>query len=162
MKSDTWSKPRTIVGRWLLATILGVEEQRSQLVTKLNRGESKWKTFDEPTVVEVTCWLAVRRLLPVNADEAQISALAADMRSKDRSNNVPLQNVMEEIIRAALGYNDVSLEGIASTKLFMAQGFTVGYAYFKLEMEEKEVARLIAEAERIAFGQGWNPPLATE
>jgi hypothetical protein len=71
MKSDSSLGPRTIVGRWLLATILGHEDQRDQLVTRLNEDESKWRKYDEPAVVEVACWLAIRRLLPANADETQ-------------------------------------------------------------------------------------------
>jgi hypothetical protein len=162
MKSDSSLGPRTIVGRWLLATILGHEDQRDQLVTRLNEDESKWKKYDEPAVVEVACWLAVRRLLPTNADETQISALARSMRSKNRSNSVPGQHVMEIIIRAALGHQDVSFDGIGSNILFVTQGFAVGYAYFKLGMERDEIARLITEAEQVAFKQGWNPPLISD
>jgi hypothetical protein len=150
MKSDSSLEPRTIVGRWLLATVLGHEDQRGQLVTRLNGGEAKWKKFDEPAVVEVACRLAVRRLLPTSADETQISALARDMRSKSsRSNSVPGQHVIEIIIRAALGNRDASFGGIDNKTLFVTQGLAVGYAYFRLGIERGEIARLITEAEQI-------------
>lgn len=131
--------------------------------TRLNGGESKsrWAKFDEPAVVEVACWLAVRRLLPADADEAQISALARDMRSKNRSESIPGQDGVEDIIRAALGDQDISLDTIGDNPLFIAQSFAVGYAYFKLGMDEETIVRLIVEAEKIAFKQGWNPALAT-
>jgi hypothetical protein len=128
----------------------------------LNGGESKWKTFDEPAVVEIACWLSIRRLLPTEADDTQIAALARDMRSKNRSQIVLGQDDMEDILRAALGHQDVSLERITANSLFATQGYAVGYAYFKLGMEEEAITCLIEEAERIAFKQGWNPSLAGE
>lgn len=161
MKPSSRVRPRTIVGAWLLAGILGDDDERSQMGARLNGGESKWVKFDEPAVVEVACWLAVRRLLPADADKAQISALATDMRSKNRSDNVPGQDVAEDIIRAALGDQNVSLDRVSTNTLFIAQGFAVGYAYFRLGMDEETIVRLIVEAEKIAFKQGWDPALAT-
>jgi hypothetical protein len=40
------------------------------------------------------------------------------------------------------------------------RGLVFIYACASLRMHERAVHRLIVEAERIAFEQGWNPPLA--
>jgi hypothetical protein len=155
----SWNEPRTIVGKWLVAVILGERDLRDRLQQQLNGGVRRpWK-FDEPGMVEVACELAIRRLLPLDADESRIAALAADMYSKSRADSVPSREVNEKVIRAALDRN-VEFEGIDNATLFTAQAASVVYAYYALHMDEHTMIQLIADGERIAFERGWKPPLA--
>lgn len=153
--------PRTVVGQWLWVALLGRgDELQDRLHRRLNGGQPGWRSFDEAAVVEAAGELAAHRLLPSGADQSRITAMAADMRSKMRANDLLGPAVMVEVMRSALGHQDVDFTNIGNNSIFMAYGGVVGYAYFKLGMDEAALTQLIADAETIAFDRGWKPPLA--
>lgn len=105
--------------------------------------------FDEPGMVEIACGMVVRLLLPADAGEAQIAALAADMNSKSRTANKTLsQEVNEKVIRSALGERGVDFGSVDSFTLYYAQAAFIGYACVRLRMtkrmDEAALVRLIS------------------
>lgn len=161
MSSEVSAVPQTIVGQWLLAAVVGRSDDRDRLLARLNGGASKkrWQKYDEPATVEVACQLAVRRLLPRDVSDAQISGLAADMQSKSSTTRVFDSGAVEMVIRAALGQN-VPITDLDENTSFLLQMLAVGYAYFKLSMSDQAITDLIVDAEHLARNQGWCPPLA--
>ncbi len=71
----------------------------------------------------------------------------------------PDQLEAEALIRDALG-EPVDISGMTTEKIFTTQAAILGYAIQKLALGEPDVKELILESERIAFEQGWKPPLA--
>jgi hypothetical protein len=160
MTNKSSNMPRTVVGQWLLVALLGVDDElRDRLHRRLNGGQPGWKSFDEASVVEAAGELAAHRLLPSGADRSRITAMAADMRSKMHATDMLGPTVMVEVMRAALGHQDVDFKNMSNNSIFTAYGGIVGYAYFKLGMDEAGLAQLIADAETISFDRGWKPPL---
>jgi hypothetical protein len=67
--------PRTFVGRWLRASMLGQRELRDQLVKTLNGGNRGWND-DEPAVLKAACALIARRYFGDTPDDDEISDVA--------------------------------------------------------------------------------------
>jgi hypothetical protein len=152
-------EPRTHVGRWLLATLLNQQAERQRLSRMLNNGERCWN-YDEPGVMEVACQLAVRRLFSESIDVREITKFVMELRSRVHSTTPPDQLEAESLIRAALGDHDVVVSDINSMNIFTAYGAILGHATQRLALSEDDIRKLIRESERLAFEQGWKPPLA--
>ena len=150
------TKPRTYVGLWLRAGLLGENELRRELTGKLNGGKDGWN-YDEPAVVDAACEIVVRRFFPSDVDVREIAAIASDMRQKSKS--LPGQLKVEAVIRAALGEADVVIDDIKPPELLHIRGAVVAYLFIILGAKFS-VDELIIEAENIAFERGWKPPLA--
>jgi hypothetical protein len=152
-------QPRTYVGQWLLALILNRQAEQKRLSRVLNNGNKGWNS-DESVVVGFAFQLAVRKIFSPSVDVREITKFVIDLRSRVRSAAPPDQLVAEALIRDALGDPDVDISDINSGEILMTHGAILLYAARKLELDEPDIKQLILDGERIAFEQGWNPPLA--
>jgi hypothetical protein len=152
-------KPRTYVGRFLRAALLDQREERSRLERRLNGGKSGWND-DEPAVFRAASELMVRRYFLRDVDVREITKFVSDIRAKIHSATPPDQLEAEAVIRAALGEKDIVTDDIRPAEEFNINGLIVGQITRKLRFSEADIDELIADSERIAFEQGWNPPLA--
>jgi len=156
------AKLRTVVGLWLRATLMRESEVRRQLTRELNGGKRGWN-YDEPAVVEAACELMVRRFFGTSYDVREITAAVSFLRTADQAKDKTPhgQLEMEAVIRSALGETDVDISGIIPPVLMEIRGAAAAYCSFKLALPESDIVQMIAEAERMAFERGWNPPLAS-
>ena len=138
--------------------MLDQRAERQRLTPLLNNGKSGWND-DEPAVVEFAFKLAVRRLFPESVDVREITAFVRDLRSRVQRTAPPDQLEAEALIRDALG-ESVDISGMRPTKIFTTRSAILAYAVLKLALPESDVRQLILESEKIAFEQGWKPPLA--
>jgi hypothetical protein len=152
------ARPRTYVGQWLLAGMLDQRAERQRLGRMLNNGRSGWNP-DEPAVVGFAFEMAVRRLFPESVDVPEITLFVEELRSRVQRTSPPDQLEAEVLIRDALG-EPVDIGGISAGKIFTTHAAILGFAIQKLALGESDIKQLILESERIAFKQGWNPPLA--
>jgi hypothetical protein len=154
-------KIRTVAGLWLRALLAWDTEARRALAGRLNGGQQGWN-YDEPAVMEAACELAVRRFFGSGYDVREITAAVSWMRSanQDRGRTSHGQLEMEAVIRSALGEPDVDISGIIPPVLMEIRIAALGYAILKLGLSQPDIAKLIVEAENVAFKQGWNPPLS--
>lgn len=159
-RSDV-SQPRTVMGQWLRAFVLRDANARQQLGRRLNGGKIGFNR-DEAGVVQAACELVVRRLWGTEYNVRDITAAVSFMREANlaKGKEPPYgQLEMEAVIRSALGETDVDISGIPRPLAYEVQILTTAYAAAKLSMLEPEIVQLIADAEQIAIGRGWNPPL---
>jgi hypothetical protein len=66
----------------------------------------------------------------------------------------------EAVIRFALGDTDVTIGDINPGQKYLTRGQIVAFVAAKLRPDKTAADQLIADAEKIAFERGWNPPLA--
>ncbi|HEY1622729.1 MAG TPA: hypothetical protein VGG16_02935 [Streptosporangiaceae bacterium] len=137
-------------------------QTRLYFTTRLNRGQYGWNQ-DEPAVVEAACALAVRRLFRMGYNAELVSHYVEEMfgRLETSGNQVPAnRGQTQAIIQAGFWDPGAAISGLTPLRLMVMRGLVFIYACASLRMHERAVHRLIVEAERIAFEQGWNPPLA--
>jgi hypothetical protein len=125
----------------------------------LNNGKSTGWNDDEPAVVGLVFELTVRRLFPESVDVREITAFVRDLRSRVHTTAPPDQLESEALIRDALG-ESLDISGMRPLKIFTTRAAILAGAVLKIPLRESDVRQLILEGERIAFEQGWNPPLA--
>ena len=89
-----------------------------------------------------------------------VTSFVSRMRSRIHSAEPPEQLAAEAIIRSALGDADVVTGDITGAQKFSMHIPVLGEVRIRLGWDEATVDRVIAEAERVAFERGWNPPLA--
>lgn len=152
--------PRTYIGQWMRANQLNQLELRDELAGKLNGGNTSGWNYDELAVVEVAFQMAAHRLFRTDADVRNISAYVADLRRRITTATPPGQLEAEALIRAALGDQDVVINGISTLDGFTAQAAVFVDIALRLGLDEAAIERLIARAEKIAVERGWHPPLA--
>lgn len=153
------ARPKTYVGLWLRAALLNQPELQKQLGVTLNGGKADWN-YDEPAVVEAVCVLALRRRFPSGADPQAITAFVSGVRNRIHSETPPGQRETEAVIRFALGDPDVRVGHIPTLELLLAQYVTAAEACIQLGLDEAAINQMIIEGERVAWEQGWQPPLA--
>ena len=80
------ASPRTDIGRWLEARIVGDEPRAEALRSKLNGGVKGWND-EEPGVVEAACELCLQAEFPTGVSQDVIDARVQEIR--DRTANQP-------------------------------------------------------------------------
>ncbi len=152
--------PRTHVGRWLRAAMLGQRELRDRLLLTLNGGSKGWND-DEPAVVEVAAELVLRRYFgPDETSPEDITWLAQLVSASMAQDERPLdERQAETVIRSALGEERSALEALLAVDRFRLRGIVASLASLKMELHAAEVDALLREAERVAFERGWHPQL---
>jgi hypothetical protein len=158
-RSGSQDQPRTNVGRWLRAMMLGQSQLREQLRPALNGGRRGWND-DEPAVAEAACELAAARFFGTDYDPRVISYFVGELGTAT-SNDPPLDpSETEAIIRSALGDKSARSEGITPARKFLTHNLVASFASMKLRLPEADVNQIIVGAEKMAFKRGWKPPLA--
>lgn len=153
------SRPQTYVGQWLRAALLNQPQLRGPAPPHAERWKGGWN-YDEPAVVEAVSAIPARKLFPAGLDTQAISAFVSDIRSRVHSTTPPGQPEIEAVIRVVLGDPDVVVSHIPHLEIFQAQVLVAAAACRRLGLDEAAIDQMIAEGERIAFVQGWHPPLA--
>lgn len=155
------ARPRTKVGLWLRAVVLGPNSDIESLGRQLNNGRPGWNT-DEPAVVEGACRLAMREVFASGHDRRDITAFAAMLSEipLEPGSVVPTHLEIEAVIRHALGDTTAIIGDIKPSKLLTIRDWLVLVARHKQSWSEAEVNQLIAQAELLAFERGLHPPLA--
>lgn len=149
--------PRTYVGRWLRAAILGQRELRDQLAKTLNGRAQRWN-YGEPAVVQTASELLARGYfgpVPSDRDIAWMADLICQALADDRSVD---PRTAQAVIRSALGRAD--LAGVTSDDRFLVLSVMIGLLGRWLDLREATVDTLLGEAERMAFNRGAHPRLA--
>jgi hypothetical protein len=150
--------PRTYVGRWLRAGMLGQQELRDELVTTLNGGIDGWND-DEPAVLEAVCELMVRRYFGALPDDDEISDVARRLEEGTAQANRPVgQWQAEAVIRSGLD-RSAAAAGMSRAELYLFRSYVIVFIALKLKLAASEVDELLREAERLAFERGWHPRL---
>jgi len=156
-------RPRTVIGLWLRALLLRQAEVRRRLSPKLNGGKLGFNP-DEAGVVEAACEIAVQLQWGAEYDVSDISDAVSFLRkaSLAKGKTPPYgQLEMEAVIRSALGEANVDIDGIPRPLMFEMQIASTGYVAANLSWPEREIDRVVVDAEQVAFERGWAPPLAT-
>jgi hypothetical protein len=104
--------------------------------------------------------MAVQRLFRTDADVRNISAYVADLRRRISAGTPPGRLEAEALIRAALGDQDVVINGISTLDGFTAQAAVFVDIALRLRLDETAIDQLIVRAENIAVERGWHPPVA--
>lgn len=159
-EAATSPKPRTVVGQWLRATLLGQDELADRLRSALNNGEPGWN-YEEPFVAGFACEIAVRRLFPGPLDVRAVTAFVDDMRGRIHGTEAPDRKVSEDLMRGALGDHSVSFAGVSLEELFHCQLMITAAIVLDLGLDEVTIDEIIVGGERSAFDAGRHPPLAT-
>jgi hypothetical protein len=158
-RSGSQDQPRTNVGRWLRATMLGQSQLREQLRPALNGGRRGWND-DEPAVVEAACQLTAVKFFGTDYDPRVISYFVEEL-GVATSNEPPLDpSETEAIIRYALGDKSARTQGITPAQKYLTHGLVATFASAKLRLPEADVNQIIVDAEKMAFKHDWKPPLA--
>jgi hypothetical protein len=154
--------PRTVAGLWLRALLMHDDELRDRLVRKLGGGKPGWNR-DEAAVVQAVCDLAVRRYFGPGYDVRAVTEMVSFMRQAELANqHTPYgQLEMEAVIRHALGEPEVDVKGITTDVAFKVQCGVTAVIAWKSDFTESRIDELITEAEELAIGRGFSPPLAT-
>jgi hypothetical protein len=149
------------MGLWLRALLLRDAEVRRRLSAQLNGGKLGFNR-DEAGVVQAACELAVRQRWVAEYDVRDITDAVSFMREANLAKGkTPYgQLEMEAVIRSALGEAHVDTNGIPRPLAFEIQIAATGYVAANLSWQAPEIDRLLVEAEDVAFGRGWDPPLA--
>jgi len=153
------SSPRTVIGKWLVAMMLGQREIRKQLSARVNYGRPGWND-DEAAVVEAACGLAMRSYFGAEYDVRDVTAYAALLRGATGENFAGGLMQLEALLRSALGEADVDVADIAIHARVKGYAVATAVALRKLAFGESQVKDLVTEAEAIASGRGRNPPFA--
>jgi hypothetical protein len=158
--SDSRARPRTNVGLWLQAGLLRQDARRDELRTTLNRGVPGWNN-DEPAVVQGAFEIVMRRLFGPEYDIRAITEFVGNVRAVMDGEPEVDQVKAEALIRAALGEAGVDADRINPGERYVLQTILAGGGIFSMGItDEAAVNGIIAESERVAFEQGWRPPLA--
>jgi hypothetical protein len=162
MPYRSWSqhraKPRTYVGRFLRAMILGDKELQEEMRRNLNGGNPGWNS-DEPTVVELVGQRILRPLF-VKEDAAHSIAEFLDLLELAAAGDPPIdRRKTEMLIREMIGEPNAGAKEISRSQKFLLQGMMASMAAFRLELDEGSVDEIIVDSERLAFERGWHPPL---
>jgi hypothetical protein len=139
------------MGQWIRANVKG--------------DEAAWKRLgDDPdaeaafAVLTAAFELAVRRRFTPGQDVRDISRFVGGM--KDRFALDMVRHIdAEALIRAALG-EDVSTDGIEMVAESHARQFTIVEVVEQLNLSDRDLDALLAEAEQMAVARGFNPVAA--
>src|ERR1700733_4859419 len=161
MPYRSWSqhraKPRTYVGQFLRAMILGDKELQEEMRRNLNGGSPGWNS-DEPAVVELV-GQRILRLLFVKEDAAHSIAEFLDLLELAAAGEPIDRPQAEMLIREMIGEPNAEAKEISRYQRFVLQGIVGPLAAFRLELDEGSVDEIIVDSERLAFERGWHPPL---
>jgi len=154
-------RPTTWVGLWIHAMFSDDWVRTEKLRTRLNSGNPKGWTADEPAVVRAVFDLAMGRYFDGRHDSPEVAAFAARLRERVAAERrQPFEvDVVERLIRRSLRGagrrpDEPSLADLQNIHLG-----AVKLATMESGMTEPEIASLICQAEDLARSRGWNPPL---
>lgn len=152
--------PRTIVGRWFLASLFESETEMNRYRNMLNRGVGGYNN-DEPAVLDLVCIAIVRRYFGDVIDPRRIDSFAADLSGRVRGAEPPIQVEVEALVYLALGDRDSLpvVRKMSRSDIFHTQASISARIAFELELSRDEVMDIIVNAEGRALEQGWKPPL---
>jgi hypothetical protein len=133
----------------------------ARLVRTLNGGSATGWNDDEPAVVQAAIELTLSRYYASSDQqsgelEGLISAVKRALAADNRSGDAPKA---EAVILSATGDDSHGIEMVPRIHRFRLRAVTVGLASIMLELSEGEVDSVLREAERLAFEQGFHPPL---
>lgn len=149
-----------MIGQWLRASVVEDLEARRKLSRKLNGGADGWND-DEPAVIEAACELAVRQFFGSRYEVRVITDFVTEICGRVQESQTPIKQLeTEAVIRSALGERDVDISDLRRMSLLNMRTIVFVRICIKLDLDERGVDLLIAEAERVAFKRGWDPPLA--
>jgi hypothetical protein len=152
-------RPTTWVGLWLQAVLVGDRVRAKKLTTRLNSGNPKGWTLDEPAVVRAAFDLGMNRYFSSRDDPLEIEAFAARLKEElgGRSSTIDVGVVARQIGQSLRGEGrraDAPSVAVAQRIHLVA----LKLATMKLAMTKREISSLICQAEDLARSRGWNPP----
>jgi hypothetical protein len=154
-------RPTTWVGLWLQAMFSDDWVRTEKLRTRLNSGNPKGWTVDEPAVVRAAFDLTMDRYFDGRHDSPEVASFAARLREGVAAERRELfeVNLVDRLIRQSLRG-----EGYCPDEPSVAVVQNIHLGALKLAtMEsgttEPEITSLICQAEDLARSRGWNPPL---
>ncbi len=109
------------------------------------------------------CDLAVGRYFGASYGASAVTELVSFLRQADQAGGEARhgQREMEAVIRHALAEAAVDVSGIDAQVAFEIQGSVTAFIAWQLAWPPPVIDALLAKAEQIAAGRGWNPPPAT-
>jgi hypothetical protein len=143
-----------------MAGLLNHSAERNRLVLKLSNGDKDSWNYDEPAVVIIISERALRRLFSQPVDVREITAFVMKMRSMIQSTEPPDQLKTEALIRYGLGDRYVDISDIKPDEMFAILSVVLGAIVHRLRIGQEEIRKMILDGEKVAFDQGWKPPLA--
>lgn len=155
--SGSARRPKTVIGRWLVAAATGQNELRDRLAAQMPAGPVR---RDELAVQEAAAERALRQYFGRGYDVRAVTAFAMWMREESSAFGLGLME-REAVLRAALGEADVDGAGIAAEGVFWVHSLAVVRVAQLLEWEEPVLAELVAKAELTALKRGWKPAPAS-
>ncbi|SCG62195.1 hypothetical protein GA0070613_3507 [Micromonospora inositola] len=145
--------PRTLMGRFLRASMLRQSSEREPLTARF----PEFSSLGSVHVMIAAFQIAVARLFEPNTGLKDVSLLVSDMRRAFGPELPSLET--EALIRFEMG-EDVAIGDLSVRTKTSAMILTLGtYADF-VERNQAEVDGLLLEAEQRAFDRGHHPELA--
>jgi hypothetical protein len=156
--------PRTVSGLSVRASLLHDWQEYRRLADQLNGGERKGWNDGESAVVEAVTEMAVRRFFGAAFEAGAVAQFATALRRRlDLAGRpAPAQQDIELVMLAALGEQDADLSALRRSQLFTIRSLVTLTASDVLALDGAAIDQMTREAEGIAFGRGWSPPLAAE
>ena len=147
-----------MIGQLLRATLLNLKEERERLGRQLGDVAGVWRD-DEAVVAELACRALVRQNFGQDTSFARIAAFAAAIGSRLNNEDIPTE-LVERVLRRALGEPESILEGVTSRKRFAVRTIVLVQLVKDLGLKEISINELVLRCERIAFDQGFKPYVA--
>jgi hypothetical protein len=146
-------QPRTRVGAWLRALLLGDPE----LMARHRRGTG-WSGEETP-VLQAAFVLQVRRFFGGSHDASAVPAFMSSLASrlKEKGKRLDLART-EALIRSAVGESAPDFDDILPGQRHQLACLVAGFVVHELQMTPRAIWLLVIRSEQMAFAQGWNPP----
>lgn len=159
VESSPGMEPRTVVGRWLLATgTLQDATRLRQLGKQINGGEPGFNV-DEPAVVSCACHLALLELQEQRGLSALTELVDGALRHV-RAERRPTRESLFATGAATLRQPVAEVLGHGPVLVFELQSLLFTVACLSLALRPLEVARLVVQGEELAIELNFRPPLA--
>jgi hypothetical protein len=146
-------QPRTRVGAWLRAVLLGDPE----LMARHRRGTG-WSGEETP-VLQAAFVLQVRRFFGASHDASAVPAFMSSLASllKEKGRRVDLART-EALIRSVLGESAPDFDDILPGQRHQLACLVAGFVARERQMTRHAIWLLVIRSEQMAFEQGWSPP----
>jgi hypothetical protein len=158
MSSGSPPRPRTVMGQWLVAALLGERDRRDRLVGQLPRG--KPMRADDAAVVEAAARIALRGYFGADHDVRLVTALASRVCAAQPPAGRPNALDVAAVLRSVLGETEVDLTGITPGQSFKISSLAVTELVKERHWAEPEITALAAQAEATVLREGREPLVA--
>ena len=146
--------PESVVGHWLLASVIGARVERERLREFLNEGDRQGWSLAEAATVRSACQLALQLRYPGGPSEEDLFGLEQRI-APNLSRGEPSGYVSRVALEAlGLTVDDLQTPALA----FASQALITALALWDAGLSTEASGDLIVGAETLAASRGFTPP----